>query len=32
MNRELIVRLRDKYDSEEDLYNKGLEEELRRKF
>jgi len=32
MNREEILRWRDKYDKEEDLYNKGVEEELRIKF
>ncbi len=32
MNREEIIFWRDKYDREEDLYNKGTEEELHAKF
>lgn len=32
MNREEIIFWRDKYDKEEDRYNKGTEEELRSKF
>lgn len=32
MDREFLIFWRDKYDREEDLYNKGDEEELRRKF
>lgn len=32
MKREQIIKWRDKYDNEEDLYNTGLEEDLRKKF
>lgn len=32
MDREFLIFWRDKYDREENLYNKGDEEELRRKF
>ena len=32
MDREEVIFWRDKYDREEDLYNKGIEEKLRAKF
>ncbi len=32
MNRDELLYWKNKYDKEEDLYNKGDEEELRKKF